>query len=138
MPHNLYEEFDLFATGSVREVHLHLYSSSRPALPLGRLPALEAFVIHQTDCGWNLSVLTEKPVICPSLKTIAFLDCWEIPINKLKAVLVKREHSIAARLHRVVIANHTYQFPKPGLVARLRMLVPRVDVVAGDELPDLL
>ena len=138
---NHYKEFDLFATGAVREFHLHFYSADDPlSLPLERLPALEALVIHQPDCRGSLSVLAEEPMLCPSLKTIAFSDCWvtDTEIKLLEGVLAKRQHSIAARLHRVVIANHTYNFPKPESVSRLRMFVSRVDIVAGDELPDLL
>jgi len=130
--------FDLFDTGTVREFHLSFCDTGHLSPPLERLPALEAFVIYQTGYHQGLSALAEEPELCPSLKTIVFIDCFGFPIENLKAVLTKREHSNAARLHRVVIANRTCDFPKHGLVTQLRMLVPRVDFMMGGELPELL
>jgi len=138
MPQKVYEELDLFATGAVRELHLHFYSEDPLSLLLERLPALEAFAIYRASCSQSLSALGGEPPLCPSLKTIAFLDCWRLPIDQLEGVLAEREHSIAARLHRVVIAIDKGDFPKYDLVTRLRKLGPRVDFMMGSKLPDLL
>jgi len=138
---NHYEYFDMFATGAVREFHLHLGWRDPPPLLLEQLPALEALLINQTRPRRGLlSVLAEDPVLCPSLKTIVLFNCLETDaeIKQLEEISEKREHSIAARLHRIVIVNHTQDFPKLDSVSRLRMLVPRVDFVVGNELPDLL
>ena len=109
--------------------------------PLGRLPALEALVIFRNNLGpGSLFPLAKDPGICPSLKTIAFFDCGvtQETISELERVLAKRERSNAARLHRVVIVNHTCDLPGIHLISRLRMLVSRVDVAVSDKLPELL
>ena len=136
----LYEEFNLFATGAVRELRLlHFYSGDNVSLLLKRLPALEALVI-QHAVGSGMSALGEEPILCPSLKTLALLDCYvaDQEIKTMEEVLAKREHTTAARLHRIVIASRTCSFPAPKLVSRLQKLVPRVEVVVGDKLPNLL
>jgi len=140
-PQNFYEELDLFDTSAVREFHLPNRHRDRLYWVLERLPALEALIISQGNPGQTvLSVLAKEPLLCPSLKIIAFLDCGmnhEL-VNELEMVLTKREHSTAARLHQVVIVNRTYDLPGHFLISRIRRIVPRVDVMASDELPDFL
>ena len=140
-PQKFYEEFGLFATGAVREFHLPFGNQHRLSWTLERLPALEALVISKGDIGPKFfSALAEEPVLCQSLHTIAFLDCRVASevIRELEGVLVKRGHSFAARLHRVVVINRTRELPDHYLISQLRKFVPRVDVAVGDELPDLL
>ena len=75
-----YSEWATFPTTAVRK----FYTDARPlgylstGLPrvMGRLPALEVLAISQNVFPVELlSALTEEPVLCPALKTIAFLDC---------------------------------------------------------------
>jgi len=144
LPSKLCEEFNLFPTGAVREFHLHCRSyrdQGQLSWPLERLPALEALAFDRTSVvpGF-LSALTKKPILCPSLKTIAFLNCMvsRETIDELEEVLAKRENSDASRLHRVVIVYGIYELPRSDMIIRLQRLVPRVDIMVGDELPDLL
>lgn len=139
------EEFKLFATGVVREFHLNLndeYPVSRLIWLLKRLPALEALIISgNTPRSGALFPLAEKPVICPSLKTIAFFNCKGLGdlIPELGKVLEKRARSIAARLHRVVVvAGDGFDLPHIHWIRELQKLAPRVDIGFGDKLPDLL
>ena len=136
-------DFTLFDTGAVREFHANLDSDGESLAPqLRRLPALEALALSGTHLPPGLlSPLTEEPILCPSLKTVAFLDCKVTGkgiIKELEEVLAKRNVSTAARLYRVVIVNHTRALPDLQSILRLRNIVPHVDVGAGDELPDLL
>ena len=134
-----YGDLDLFVTGTVREFHQNI--NHLPARLFERLPALEVFVLSRTHLArGSLSALATEPILCPSLKTIAFFDCTvsEDTVRELEAVLAKRRDSTAARLYRVVIVNGTYALPDLRLINQLRKLVPRVDAGVGDELPDLL
>ena len=140
-------EFDLFATGAIRECHLYLlmfdHQDLANCLPwvLERLPALEALAISGPPLrSGSLSALTKKPILCRSLKTVAFLNCkvtGEV-IKELEEIATEREHSMAARLHRVVIVNDKLELPDFDFVKRLQRFVPHVDVGIGDQLPDLM
>ena len=135
-----YEEFDLFATGAVREFQIHPGNQARLSWVLEQLPGLEALVIFQAELSLGFfSALAEEPVLCPSLNTIAFLDCevTHEAVLGLESIMTKREQSTAARLHRVVIVNNS-QLPGREQISQLRKFVPRVDIMAGDELPELL
>ena len=141
----VYGEFGLFATGAVREFHLSFICEGEGTVDqlswaLKRLPALEALAISASPLRRKLlSVLTKKPVPCPSLKTIAFISDkvdWTV-IKELGEMVKEREHSVATRLHRVVIANRR-NFPEGHTIRSLQKLVPRVDIIMGDELPNLL
>jgi len=151
-PSRYYQEFDLFATGAVRQIHLVLNTWLRMvgpndniSRPFEHLPALEALVLSggRYEPG-PLTALAKNPALCPSLKTVALLDCMESPeaFRELESMLTERERSTVARVHRVVIANKRRDMPNQiQSVGRLRMLVPRVDTVMGDEryeFPDLL
>ena len=136
---NTYVEFNQFVTETTREFHTNIYHHL--SWPLERLPTLEALVLSgTTPFTGSLSALAEEPILCPSLKTIAFFDCeiTEDVIEELERVLAKRRNSTAARLYRVVIVSKTQALPDIRLIHQLRKFVPRVDVGAGDELPDLL
>jgi len=140
-----FDGLDLFVTEAVREFHVNFDSLSLDgdslSWPLRRLPALEALALFGSHLPPGLlSPLAEEPVLCPSLKTIAFFDCrvTKSLIKELEEVLAKRRDSTAARLYRVVIVNHTCALPDFQLILRLRNFVPRVDVGVSNELPDLL
>lgn len=136
-----YQEFDLFATGAVRQVHIHLSTMSGPWL-FERLPALEVLVLSGRNPEPKpLTVLAKDPTLCPSLKTIALVGCIETfgVLRELESMLRERENSAAARLHRIVIVNKTWDMPNEiGSVSRFRKLVTHVDIMVGDDLPDLL
>ena len=141
----MYDEFKLFSTEAVREFHLNIsrldVGSGRLSWPLGRLPALEALALFGARLSpGSLSVLAREPILCPSLKTIAFFDCGvaEDIVSELEGVLAKRKDSTAARLYRVVIVNNTQALPDLQSIHRLQKIVPRVDVGVGSKLPDLL
>ena len=87
----------------------------------------------------SLSVLAGKPILCPSLKIIAFFDCkvTEDVIRELGDVLEERRGSTVARLYRVVIVNNTLTLPDLWLIHKPREFVLRVDIGVGDQLPDL-
>ena len=145
MPSIMYDEFNLFVTGAVREFHTKFHrldsGGSRLSWPLERLPALEALALSGTHLPLgSLSALAVEPILCPSLKTIAFFDCRVTgdTIKELEGVLTRRKESAAARLYRVVIVNSVQALPDLQLIHQLRGFVPRVDVAVGDELPDLL
>ena len=144
-PSEMFDEFNLFVTGAVREFHVNIHRSDFGdgllSRPLERLPALEVLVLSGMSLSpGSLSVLAKEPVLCPSLKTIAFFDygVTNCVISELEKVLVERRNSSAARLHRVVIVNNTRPLPVLQSIHWLRRFIPRVDVGVGDELPYLL
>ena len=138
---NLDPAFDLFPTTAVHEFHAKV-SPCREVLfqPLSQLPALETLVFVDVTSfpTHSLDFLGEDPVLCPSLKTVAFFDCGlgSGIIGDLENVVARRQHSTAARLYRVVIVNRAGKLPDYKSIRRLRQFVPRVDV-GIDELPDL-
>jgi hypothetical protein len=138
-------EIHLFSTASVREFHVN----NRPwflapeflVSLLPRVPALETLVITNTEF-WATGIfdwLAEQPLLCPSLKTIAFFNCTLTPqvTRELEGALAKRKGSAATWLYRVVIVSSTGVLPGHSLVQRLRQQVSCVDVRVADELPDL-
>ena len=146
-PSKIYEEFDPFTTSAVRELHLRPNRIDRKDLAshlpqaLEQLPMLEALALSQASlCPGSLSALSKEPLLCRSLKTIALIECpgTRDVITELEEIATKREHSTLARLHRVVIVNDRYELPDSRSIKNLRRLVPHVDVMVGDELPDLL
>lgn len=102
---------------------------------------MEALVISDSYLKPEFfSALAEKPTLCPSLNTIAFRNCEVTSdvVDELKRISAERANTTAARLHRIVIINHTRNLPDCELVWELQEFVPRVDVAMGEELPDLL
>jgi len=139
---NGFLELGLFPTTAIREFHTdvrpHIYTVVRFSGLMKQLPSLEIFAISQTMLPVGLlSALTEEPVLCPALKTIAFLGCnIDLAIIKqLGDAIVKRRDSPAAWLHRIVIVNKTgTDFTA---IQQLRKYVPCVEVRVDDKLPDL-
>ena len=141
----MYDGFNLFVTTAVREFHVNAHTLDPGghylSWPLKQLPALEALVLSETRLSsGSLSGLAKEPILCPSLRTIAFFDCMVTKdvVKELEEVLAKRRDSTAARLYRVVIINNTHSLPDLQLIHQLRKSVLRVDVGVGSELPDLL
>ena len=137
-------EWTLFPTTAVREFHTDarpLYLDAFLSRVMGRLPALEVLAISRAEFPVGLlSALTEEPVLCPALKTIAFFDC-NIDSNTIKQLgkaIAKRRDSTAARLHRVVIVSSTGTPLGVASIRQLRESIPCVEVRVDDKLPDLL
>ena len=137
-------ELTLFPTTAVRELHTnihpHKYSDPTLLLVLKGVPALETFAISRTTFPVGLlSALTEEPVLCPSLKTIAFFDCvMDSDVTKrLGEAIAKRGGLAAVRLYRVVIVSSTGSLPDLASIQQLRRSVPCVEVRLDDKLPNL-
>ena len=130
-----------FSIATVREFHVKTSYFHNLSWPLAGLPALETLVlVGVTSFPYrSLNFLAEEPILCPSLKTIAFFDCDLNPtmIGELEGVVSKRKNSTAAWLHRVVVVCKFGQWPDRTLIHRLRQFIPRVDVKIDEELPDL-
>ena len=137
-------EFRLFPSTTVREFHANIrpgvYSDDAIPWILARLPALETLTFSETKLPHGLPLaLTKEPVLCPNLRTIAFLDCDLNSgiIKGLGEAITKRRDSTAAHVHRVVIVSSTGVLPNLASIQQLRKCVPRVDARVDDELPDL-
>jgi len=142
-PPNAYEEFNPFATDTVREFHLleAKVLGNHLSRALERLPALEALGISEATLrSGSLSALIKEPLLCPSLKTIAFFGCEVTSemIRELKGVLKKREHLTTARLYRVIIVIDISTWPDRDSIWQLITSVPHLDIRLGRMLPDLL
>ena len=139
-PH-AYWEFSSFSTTAVREFHVKTSSCHDLSWPLARLPALETLVLVDITSfpHRSLDFLADEPIPCPSLKTIAFLDCGldRTMVGELEGVVSRRKDSTAAWLHRVVIVSRFGRLPDRQLIHRLRQFIPRVDVRIDEELPEL-
>ena len=139
---NLYRDLSLFTTTAVREIHVGIHPCREYLFwPLSLLPALETLVLVNIASFpfQGLAFLAEEPVVCPSLKTIAFFDCDVTPvvIKELETVVARRKNSTAAWLYRVVIVRRTGALPDHGLIHGLRQFVPCVDARMAEKLPDL-
>jgi hypothetical protein len=137
-------ELTLFPTTAVRELHTnihpHKFSDPTILLVLKGAPALETLAISRTTFPVGLlSALTEEPVLCPALKTIAFFDCAIDPdiAKRLEEAIAKRGGLAAVRLYRVVIVSSTGSLPDLASIKQLRKSVPCVEVRVDDKLPDL-
>jgi len=140
----IYPGVSIFSVTTVREFHMDIH----PCTPtndylswlLKRLPALETLAISETQIPPEvLSVLATEPVLCPSLKTVAFFNCDMAGgvIKELGDVIAKRRDLLATRLYRVVIVNSTATPPNLKVIQQLRKSVPCVEVRVDDKLPDL-
>ena len=144
-PLNAHGEFALFPTAPVRElyinIHPHTFTDVGLSKVMKRLPALEVLAISEAAVfpAGLASALTEQPVLCPVLRTIAFFDCDINPdiIRKLGEALAKRRDSTAAPVYRVVIVNSTGTLLDRTSIRQLRKSVPCVEVRVDDKLPDL-
>ena len=138
-------ELYLFPTAPVREFHVN----STPwtltpiflILTLCQLPALETLVITNTT-SWatgTFESLAGQPLLCPSLKTIAFFDCTLTleAMKEFEGAVVKRKGLEAAWLYRVVIISSTGVLPDYTVIQQLRQHISYVDVRVDDKLPDL-
>ena len=145
-PLNAHREFVLFPTTLVRElyINIHPYTFTDVGLSkvMKRLPALEILAISEAAVFpvGLVSALTEEPVLCPVLRTIAFFDCDINPdvVKRLGEALTKRGDSTAARVYRVVIVNSAGTLLDRTSIQQLRRSVPCVEIRVDDKLPDLL
>ena len=101
-------------------------------------PALEIFAI---DCDIQvshlLSTLLSNPLLSPSLKTLAFLNC-DLSGDSMEALTrfaSDRTKTTSAWLRRVVIVDSGGNFPSVDSINALRKHVPVVNVSVGEELP---
>ena len=140
----MHPELKLFPSTTIREfytnIHPFKYPDAGVSETLELLPALETLVFSKTAFPLGLlSALTEEPVLCPALKTLAFFDCGinSDIMKKLGEAIAMRRGSPAARLHRVVIVDSAGISPDLALVQQLRKSVPCVEVRNDDKLPDL-
>ena len=141
---DIHTELELFPGAAVRELYTSVgprtYTVNGLSGPLRLLPALETLAFSNTAFPLGLlSALTEKPVLCPALKTLAFFDCRidSSVMNKLGEAITERRNSMAARLYRVVIVNSTGTPPDLASIRELRKSVPCVEARVDDKLPDL-
>ena len=137
-------ELLIFPSTSVRELYTNpdpfQYSNDGLHQTLELLPALETLAFSKTRFPFGLlPALTEEPVLCPTLKTIAFLDCGVDSgiAEMLGEAIAKRRDSTAARLYRVVIVNSAGKLPDLKSIQQIRRSVPRVEAIVDEELPDL-
>ena len=137
-------ELLIFPSTSVRELYTNpdpfQYSNDGLHQTLELLPALETLAFSKTRFPFGLlPALTEEPVLCPTLKTIAFLDCGVDSgiAEMLGEAIAKRRDSTAARLYRVVVVNSAGKLPDLKSIQQIRRSVPRVEAIVDDELPDL-
>ena len=145
-PLNAHREFVLFPTALVRELYINIHPYTFTDIGLSkvmkRLPALEILAISEAAVFpiGLISALTEEPVLCPVLRTVAFFDCDINPdiIKNLGEALTRRRDSTAARVYRVVIVNSTGTLLDRTSIQQLRRSVPCVEVRVDDKLPDLL
>ena len=145
-PLDAYRHFTLFPTAPVRELYIDTNPHGFTAVGLSKvvkhLPALEVLAISNSSVilPGLFSVLAEKPVLCPALKTIAFFDCGigSDQFKGLEEAIAKRGDSTAARVYRVVIVSSTGKVTLDrASILQLRKSVPCVDIRVDDKLPDL-
>ena len=135
---------ELLLTASVREFYVDVvplpWSFGGMVTVFSRLPALETLVFAKAT--WSTKAfdsLAGQPLLCPSLKTIAFFNCNLTPgaLKEFEGVVAKRKGLAAAWLYRVMIVCSPNTLPDYTLIQRLRQHVPCVDVRLDDKLPDL-
>jgi len=100
------------------------------------LPASETLAISGTAAFpvQSFSALTEEPVFCPVLKTIAFFDCGVglDLMKKLGEALERRRDSTAAGAYRIIVSS-IGTMPDRTSVRRLRETVPCVGIIVVDD-----
>ena len=128
-----------FSTAAVRELYVDLFCFKCSVATLHKrikvLPALEILAFSRTRFPVGLlSALIEEPVLCPALKTIAFLDCNidSDVIKQLEEAIAKRGDSTVARVCRVVIVNSARRILDRTLIQQLQKSVPCVEIRMDD------
>jgi hypothetical protein len=138
-----FTEFPLLPLSSIREFRIRRTQEPNHLLdpiefPPLSFPALETLTIEYEVTASNmLSAFFSDPSSSPSLKTLAFLDCFldEGFMEALTRFASNRKNTTSARLHRVVIVNSKGNVPSLASIDALRTHVPVVDVRIGKELP---
>ena len=143
-PLNAHREFTLFPTSTVREFHADIrplrYSVAGVFNVMNQLPALEILALANMDFPARLAkALTVEPVLCPALKTIAFLDCNidSETVEELGEAITRRRDLIGAGLYRLVIVSSSGTILDSSTVRKLRGSVPCVEIRVDDDFPDL-
>jgi hypothetical protein len=101
-------------------------------------PALETLVIHcKSNVSRILSALFSNPSSSPSLKTLAFLNCYlsDDFMEELVQFALDRMDTTLTSLHHVVIVNSGGRFPSTDWLDQLEGHVPIVDVRRDKKLP---
>ena len=136
------QEFLSFPLDTIRELHLEYLKFGAgwitTEIRLSSFPSLEVLgVIGGTSISQVLSTLSSNASPCPSLKTLAFLNCviTEGFMNELAQFAFDREKTTSTSLHRVVIVGSGEGFPSGASIERLRKRVPVVEVIEGHILP---
>ena len=143
---NVHPELQLFPGTVVREFYTNIcplnYNMVGLSWTMRQLPALETLAFSKTEFHSELlSALTKEPVLCPALRTIAFLDCGinSDLVKGLGEAITKRGNLMATRLYRVVIVDSTgTKLPDLASIKQLKKSVPCVEVKVDDELSDLV
>jgi len=101
-------------------------------------PALETLAVDCETCVSHLlSALFSNPSSPPSLKTLAFMDCFITGdfMEELTQYASRRKATTSAWLYKVVIVNSNGVFPTITSIRKLKEHVPVVDVKVGTVLP---
>ena len=141
-----FAEFPHLPLADIRRFHLDvrgwkfIQPSPGPAVfhHLSSFPALEMLTIEcNTDLAHLLFPLLSNPSISPSLRTLAFSNCFltEEFMEELARFASDRKNTTSAWLHRVVVAHGGGTLPSIASIRRLEEHVPVVDVRIDAGLP---
>jgi hypothetical protein len=122
----------------IRELHIR-DSRRETRLCLWIFPALEALAIERDESPQeSLSYLLSYPETCPSLKTLAFLNCdlSESFMERLARFAFIRKNTASVELGRVVITHHDWEPPYVESIRAVERHVPVVDVQPGEGIPE--
>ena len=140
---DLFYQFSSPPFNGIRAFHVMRHALGEPHLAPVRLfppylPALETLSIEgETRILYLLSKLFSTPSCCPSLKTLAFLDC-DLDggfMEEFTRFASNRKTTTSAWLHRVVVVDSNGELPSVASINALGKHVPVVDFRVGKELP---
>ena len=137
-------DFIMFPTTAVRELYTNVYPNQYNDAAISdlvlALPTLEVLAVTKTSFPAGLlPVLITEPVLWPTLKTVAFLDCNITAdiVKKLGEAIAKRRYITGAQVFRVVIISSTGTPLSVTSIQELRKSVPCVEIRVDDKFPDL-
>ena len=137
-------EFPLLPLATIRQFHLDACgwypgqpSPGPVAFHISSFTALETFVAYDTNSSDLFSALLSNPSAPPSLKTLAFWNCFlsEEFMRALTRFASDHKNTTSARLQRVVIIHWGGMFPTIASIRKLEEHVPLVDVRTDTKLP---
>lgn len=138
-----FAKLSFFSLNNVQELRIRS-SDHKGYTPTSRVfepppfPALQTLAIeNDSNISKALSTLLSSPGSCPSLKTLAFLDCDPSDdfMMSLEDFASNRRSTTSTWLNRVLIVQSDGIFPSPDSVRRLREWVTVVDARTADALP---